>query len=69
MTTYEVRVDQGRCLGYASCVGIAPDIFLLPPESPVAVVIAENVGDDRLEDVQEAVRNCAARAISVHPIN
>ena len=69
MSTYEVRIDQGRCLGYGTCIGIAPDVFVLPAESPVAVVIAEKVGEDRLEDVQEAVRNCAARAISVHAVD
>ena len=69
MSTSEVRIDTSRCLGYGTCIGIAPDVFALPAESPTAVVIKEHVGDDRLEDVKEAVRNCAARAISVHAVD
>lgn len=69
MSTYEIKIDQGRCLGYGTCVSIVPDLIVLPAESPVAVVVAEQVGEDRLEDVQEAIRNCAARAISVHKLD
>lgn len=68
MSTYEVSVDSNRCLGYATCIGIAPDVFTLPKDSPVAVVITQTVGEDRVEDIQEAIRNCAARAISMHAV-
>lgn len=61
----KVVLDQGLCRAYGLCVTAHPDIFLLPPGSPVAVVTREVVDADDLEDVKEAVRVCPAQAISL----
>ena len=60
-----VVLDQGLCRAYGLCVTAHPEVFLLPPGSPVAVVTREVVGPDDLEDVMDAVRACPAQAISV----
>ncbi len=60
-----VVIDPTRCTGYGICVGIHPEVFLVPEGSPVAVVIQDVVGDDDLEDVQEAVRACPSQALTL----
>lgn len=64
MTT-KVELDQGKCRAYGLCVTAHPEVFALPPGSPVAVVIRDVVDADDLDDVQEAVRACPAQAISL----
>lgn len=64
MTT-KVVLDQVKCRAYGLCVTAHPEVFVLPPGSPVAVVAQDVVGADDLEDVQEAVRACPAQAISI----
>jgi len=61
----KVVVDQGLCRGYGLCVTAHPDIFVIPPGSPVAVVTGDVVDGDDLEDVREAIRVCPAQAISL----
>lgn len=61
----KVLLDQGKCRAYGLCVTVHPEVFVLPPGSPVAVVTREVVDADDLEDVQEAARVCPAQAITV----
>lgn len=61
----KVVVDQGLCRAYGLCVAAHPDIFQLPPGSPVAVVAREVIDADDLEDVREAIRACPTQAISL----
>ena len=61
----EIHVDPGKCLAYGTCVGLAPDHFDLPPRAKVAVVLKRTIADDEMEDLEEAVRSCPARAISI----
>jgi ferredoxin len=61
----KVVLDQARCHGYGLCVTIHPEIFAVPPASPVAILIRDIVGDGDLDDVGEAVRVCPAQAISL----
>jgi ferredoxin len=60
-----VALDQGLCRAYGVCVTAHPEVFVLPPGSPVAVVAREVVDGDDLEDVREAVRACPAQAITL----
>jgi ferredoxin len=62
--TTKVLLDQVKCRSYGLCVTAHPEVFVLPPGSPVAVVVRDVVGEDDLEDVREAVRVCPAQAIS-----
>ncbi|RBY79858.1 ferredoxin [Geodermatophilus sp. TF02-6] len=60
-----VKVDPGRCTAYGLCVGIHPEVFNVPPGSPIAVVTREVLTPDDLEDVQEAIRACPAQALTL----
>ena len=62
----EIHVDPGKCLAYGNCVGLAPDHFDLPPRAKVVVLLKRTIADDEVEDIEEAVRSCPARAISIH---
>ncbi|MCI3270732.1 ferredoxin [Streptomyces cylindrosporus] len=58
-----VTVDPGRCTAYGICVGIHPEVFAVPPGSPLTVVTRDVLTEDDLEDVREAVRACPAQAL------
>jgi ferredoxin len=59
-----VSVDPDLCQGHARCWQICPDVFDLDDEGHASVVVTD-VPDDLAEKVQEAVRNCPERAITV----
>ncbi|MEU0312108.1 ferredoxin [Nocardioides sp. NPDC006273] len=58
-----VELDQGRCRGYGICVSILPDVFDLPADSKVAVLLRDEVDADDVDDLEESVRACPAQAI------
>jgi ferredoxin len=60
----KVSVDPDLCQGHARCWQICPDVFDLDDEGHASVVVTD-VPDDLAEKVQEAVRNCPERAITV----
>lgn len=60
-----VSVDPKKCRDYGICVAVHPEVFAIPPGSPVAVVLKDNLDADDLEDVQEAVRACPAQALTL----
>jgi ferredoxin len=55
-----VSVDQGKCIGAANCVHIAPRAFQLDEENLAYVVAPEEVDDETLLD---AARSCPTDAI------
>lgn len=65
MTTkkIEVTVDSSKCLGYGICLGL-PDVFDMPAGSSVAVVNARYFDESLQADIEDAVQNCPAAAIS-----
>jgi len=67
MRKQKVVLDQARCHGYGLCVTIHPEIFAIPPASPVAILIRDVAGAGDLEDIEEAIRACPAQAISLVP--
>ncbi|WP_205739578.1 ferredoxin [Georgenia sp. SYP-B2076] len=60
-----VRLDTSKCRAYGICVGIMPDVFDLPKGSPVAVLLKDVADGEDLTDLEEAVFNCPASAISL----
>ena len=63
----EVHVDAGKCLAYGNCVGLAPDHFDLPTGANVVMLLKRAIAGDEMEDIDEAVRSCPARALSIRP--
>lgn len=64
-----IKLDPGRCLAYGTCVSIHPEVFALPKGARVAVVQRDVADASELEDLEEAVRSCPARAISIGTVD
>lgn len=60
-----VRIDEGKCLGYACCVMAAPMLFEMGDDADVAMVLVPEPREADRGLVDAAVRACPARAISV----
>lgn len=61
----EIVLDEKRCQGYGNCVPILPEAFKLEPGAKRAELLAAHLPEEQLEDIQEAIRNCPARAIKM----
>lgn len=59
---YKVKVDRELCIGAASCVALAPEIFELDSEG---IAIITNPDGDSLEALIEAAKSCPTNAIIV----
>jgi ferredoxin len=57
-----VIVDEVKCEGHALCLSYAPEVFDMNDEER-AVVLREEVGDDLLASVENAVAQCPVQAI------
>jgi ferredoxin len=75
MNKLTIKVDTKLCIGAASCVGIAPDLFRLDEEN-VAYLIDPATGEDKTSItidasdgdkalIEEAIENCPTSAISL----
>jgi len=60
-----VTVDLNRCQGYGNCVSAAPGVFDLDDETGLAVVLKEDVGEEDLAAVRQAVGLCPVAAIAI----
>lgn len=56
--------DRDRCMGFASCVISAPEVFDLGADSLV-VVLDGTPAEAQRPEIDEAVRSCPRRAIWV----
>jgi ferredoxin len=59
-----IALDTTRCKSYGICVSVLPEVFDTPASSPAAVLLVDTVGEEDRDDLEEAVRNCPAQAIS-----
>ena len=59
----KVVVDKDTCIGAASCVAIAPEVFDLDDEGKAFVKEGADISD--VEMVMDAARSCPVSAISV----
>jgi ferredoxin/phthalate 3,4-dioxygenase ferredoxin subunit len=57
-----VTVDLNRCQGYGNCVSAAPGVFDLG-DSGLVVLLKEDVNDEELAAVRQAVGLCPVAAI------
>ncbi len=62
-TVGRIEVDKGLCIGSASCVAIAPDVFELGEDGKSRVKRGASLADT--EKIIEAARQCPVRAIKV----
>jgi ferredoxin len=62
-----IVVDLNRCLGYAQCVPLAPDVLKLSGEE--ALMYNPNPDDDQRLRVLRAVASCPVQAIIVDQLD
>lgn len=58
----KIELDRAKCIGLGICESIAPDVFEVDDDGDL-VLMHEQVGDDALPEVEEAVRSCPAAAL------
>lgn len=61
----EIRVDPRKCMAYGICVSIAPDLFDLPAGAKVVIALKRVAAQEEMDELEEAVRNCPACALSI----
>ncbi|WP_213571445.1 ferredoxin [Rhodococcus sp. USK13] len=60
-----VFVDASKCQLYGICVVTQPDVFDIPTDNSALTILRATVGDDEIDDVEDAVRSCPAQALSL----
>ncbi|MBR7825698.1 ferredoxin [Actinospica sp. MGRD01-02] len=58
-----VELDEPKCVASGQCVMAAPDVFDQNEDDGVAFLLTEEVAEDQLDSVREAVAICPAAAI------
>ncbi|MDC0771436.1 ferredoxin [Streptomyces sp. HD] len=58
----KVELEADKCVASGQCVLAATDVFDQDDDG-IAILLDEQVGEDRLDDVREAVAVCPAAAI------
>jgi ferredoxin len=60
----KVCVDFDKCTGLGICESLAPDFFEVNDEGSL-VLLKEDISDDELQAVEEAVEGCPTEALSI----
>ncbi|MEU5323845.1 ferredoxin [Streptomyces sp. NPDC021056] len=58
----KVELEADKCVASGQCVLAATDVFDQDDDG-IAILLAEEVGDELVDDVKEAVAVCPAAAI------
>ena len=58
----KITVDRSRCTGLGICESLAPDVFEVD-ESGDLVLLTEEITDDLLSGVEEAIAGCPTEAL------
>lgn len=60
----KVLVDYDKCTGLGICESLAPDFFEVNDEGDL-VLLKEDVSDDELGAIEEAVAGCPTEALRI----
>lgn len=60
----KVVVDRSKCTGLGICESLAPDFFEVDDNGEL-VQLKEDVADDELAAVEEAVQGCPTEALRI----
>lgn len=60
----KVCVDYDKCTGLGICESLAPSFFEVNDDGDL-VLLTENVSDDDLQSVEEAVSGCPTEALKI----
>lgn len=61
----KIAVDREKCLNSGMCAQTAPEVFAMDDDGALVIVL-ENVPDEHLEAVQDAVACCPVSALRLH---
>ncbi|MGI8336923.1 ferredoxin [Actinomadura scrupuli] len=64
MAAMKVVVDRVKCAGLGICEAQSPGTFEIDENGEV-VILDEEVGPDRLEEIRDTVASCPTRALSL----
>lgn len=60
----KVQVDFGKCTGLGICESLAPDFFEVNDDGDL-VLLKEDITDEELAAVEEAVAGCPTEALRI----
>lgn len=60
----KVTVDFGKCTGLGICESVAPEFFEVNDEGNLEL-LKEDITDDELQSVEEAVAGCPTEALRI----
>jgi ferredoxin len=60
----QVTINRQACVGYASCMMIAPEVFDVDDDDLV-VLLSDNPDEAMRDKVEHAARSCPKKAITV----
>jgi ferredoxin len=60
----KVVVDFNKCTGLGICESMAPDLFEVNDDGAL-VLLKEDISDDELQSVEEAVAGCPTEALRI----
>lgn len=63
MAKYKVKIIRDKCIGAASCVGIAPKVYQLDDKN-IAILVDENGDTD--ENILLGAQSCPTNAIEIY---
>ena len=60
----KVEVDFAKCTGLGICESLAPEFFEVNDDGDL-VLLKENISDDELSEIEEAVAGCPTEALRI----
>lgn len=63
MAKYKIKIIKDKCIGAASCVGIAPKVYQLDDQN-IAYVVSED--GDTAENVLLGAQSCPTNAVEIY---
>lgn len=60
---YTIRVDRDLCIGAATCIAIAPQVYVLDSEAKAVIINTADAQDDTA--VIDAAKGCPVAAIFI----
>ncbi|HXA33707.1 MAG TPA: ferredoxin [Acidimicrobiales bacterium] len=58
-----IFADREKCVGAGTCVTIAPTVFDQGDDDAIILLLQEDIADEDLAAVEQAIEACPARAI------
>ncbi|OZC32465.1 ferredoxin [Gordonia polyisoprenivorans] len=60
----KVHLDRTKCTGLGICESLAPEFFEIGDDGTL-LILKEEISDDELQEVEEAVAGCPTEALRI----